>query len=179
MSAIRSKDTTPEIAVRRLVHSLGFRYRLHVRDLPGTPDLVFARHRKIIDVSGCFWHSHHCARSHIPHSRLEYWEPKLQRNKQRDRRNRQALRRRGWQILIVWECEVKDLRALTKRIRRFLGNRRNETTVARRAGPLADRGGSATRLEKPPRVRKMALDVAGTKSKASLRSGGAAKGRLG
>jgi len=121
MSKIRGKDTSPEMAVRRLVHRMGFRYRLHVPTLPGKPDLVFPRLQKIIEVRGCFWHRHpQCVDSHIPKSRTAYWRPKLRRNQKRDARNEQELRSQGWEMLILWECEVADLTSTAIRIRRFL-----------------------------------------------------------
>lgn len=106
--------------MRRLVHRLGYRYRLHVRSLPGTPDLVFPRPRKIIRVSGCFWHMHGCGRCRIPASRRAYWIAKLKRNRDRDVRTRRKLRRLGWRVLTVWECQTKDAAALTHRLRKFL-----------------------------------------------------------
>jgi len=121
MSKIRAKNTSPEAAVRRLVHGMGFRYRLHVAALPGKPDLVFPRLGKIIQVHGCFWHRHKgCIDSHIPKSRVEYWKPKLQRNKERDQANEKALRRQGWEVLIVWQCEVSTGPLLSDRIEEFL-----------------------------------------------------------
>jgi DNA mismatch endonuclease (patch repair protein) len=123
MAAVKSKDTTPELIVRRLAHSLGYRYRLHVRSLPGTPDLVFPSRRKIINVSGCFWHMHGCGRCRIPSSRRSYWLAKLKRNKQRDQRTRRALRRLGWDVLTVWECQTKDLQKLAQRVTAFLARR--------------------------------------------------------
>jgi DNA mismatch endonuclease (patch repair protein) len=121
MRAITAKHTSPELCVRRLVHHLGFRYRLHVPTLPGKPDLVFHRLKKIIEVRGCFWHQHHgCIDKHIPKSRLEYWKPKLARNCRRDTENARALRRQGWRILVVWECQAKDAARLTARVQRFL-----------------------------------------------------------
>src|ERR1700737_2829184 len=109
MRRIRSKDTSPEMLVRRLVHGMGFRYRLHVQKLPGRPDLVLPRLKKIIQVHGCFWHQHTgCPHSHIPKSRIEYWRPKLTKNKQRDRNNDRALRKQGWEVLTLWECELKS-----------------------------------------------------------------------
>jgi len=124
MRAIGAKHTSPELAVRRLVHRLGFRYRLHVPTLPGKPDLVFTRLKKIIDVRGCFWHQHHgCIDSHVPKSRVEYWKPKLARNCERDAANARALRQEGWRVLIVWECQVKDVARVGARIKRFLGRR--------------------------------------------------------
>ena len=121
MSKIRAKNTSPEIAVRRLVHGMGFRYRLHVAALPGKPDLVFPRLRKIIQVHGCFWHRHKgCIDSHIPKSRIEYWKPKLARNQKRDQANEKALRRQGWEVLIIWQCEVSAVTAISDRIQEFL-----------------------------------------------------------
>ena len=122
MAAVKSKDTTPELAVRRLVHALGYRYRLHVGSLPGTPDIVFPRLQKVINVSGCFWHMHHCGRCRIPASRRSYWITKLERNALRDQRNRRALRRAGWNLLTIWECQTlpKKHAQLRARICKFL-----------------------------------------------------------
>lgn len=121
MSLIRKTDTTPELIVRRMVHRLGFRFRLHCRDLPGTPDLVFRRAKKVIEVRGCFWHSHKCRKNKRPvASRCNYWHPKLVRNVNRDRQNLRRLRNLGWQVLVVWECETKNTAALATRIGSFL-----------------------------------------------------------
>ena len=121
MSRVRSKDTRPELLVRKLVHALGYRYRLHARDLPGQPDLVFRRTRKVIFVHGCFWHRHKgCPLARLPKSRLDFWIPKLEGNRQRDQRNRGALLKDGWKVLTVWECETKDDRRLKTAIRGFL-----------------------------------------------------------
>ena len=120
MSRIRSTNTSPELIVRKLIHSWGYRYRLHVRTLPGKPDIVLPRLRKIIDVRGCFWHQHPgCVDSHVPRSRQDYWKPKLSGNTARDKSNALALRRLGWKVLVVWECEVTK-RSLAARVRRFL-----------------------------------------------------------
>jgi DNA mismatch endonuclease (patch repair protein) len=120
MRNIRSKHTSPEMIIRKLVHGMGFRYRLHVPTLPGKPDLVFTRLHKIIEVRGCFWHQHKgCIDSHIPKSRLEYWAPKLARNKDRDKRNERELRCQGWKVLALWECEIDHPR-MRQRIRAFL-----------------------------------------------------------
>ena len=120
MAAVRSTDTTPELRVRRLVHRLGFRFRLHVRGLPGRPDIVLPRHRKIIEVRGCFWHSHNCGRFKIPATRRRYWAAKFARNAERDRRTLRQLRRSGWRVLIVWECEAKPEKKLLRKLSKFL-----------------------------------------------------------
>ena len=121
MRRIRAVDTKPEMAVRRLVHGMGFKYRLHVSGLPGKPDLVFPRLSKIIEVRGCFWHQHPwCIDAHIPQTRREYWEPKLNRNIERDRLNLRQLRKLGYRVLIVWECEVKKPGRLASKLKRFL-----------------------------------------------------------
>jgi len=121
MRAIRSADMKPELAVRSLVHRLGYRFRLHRQDLPGRPDLVFPSRLKIIFVHGCFWHSHHCKSAHVPKSNREYWLPKLRRNRLRDRRNLRRLGAMGWTALTIWECEIEDIAAVRKRVRSFLG----------------------------------------------------------
>ena len=123
MAAIRSANTKPELIVRRLVLSLGHRYRLHRRDLPGKPDLVFGPSRRIIFVHGCFWHMHpkaSCCDARMPKTNTSYWLPKLQRNVARDKRNRRELSRLGWRILVIWDCETKDLQALQVKVSRFL-----------------------------------------------------------
>jgi DNA mismatch endonuclease (patch repair protein) len=123
MRAVRSGDTSPELAVRRLVHALGYRFRLHRRDLPGQPDLVFPRLGKAIQVHGCFWHRHACeAGQSTPASRMEYWEAKFTRNVERDRHNLRKLRRLGWSVLVVWECQTRAAKreALRARLLRFL-----------------------------------------------------------
>lgn len=121
MSRIRSKDTKPEMRVRRLLHGLGYRYRLHVKNLPGSPDLVFRSRRKAIFVHGCFWHRHEgCSKNRMPKSpeRRDFWERKLNRNVHRDELNEEALRQMGWQAL--WECETGDPDAVAERVRAFL-----------------------------------------------------------
>lgn len=123
MSRIRAKDTKPEMLVRRLVHSMGYRYRLHRKDLPGKPDLVFPSRRKIIQVHGCFWHGHeaeNCLDGRRPKSNTSYWNPKIDRNKERDAKNEHALREAGWNVMIVWECETKHPDTLAHRLREFL-----------------------------------------------------------
>ncbi|MDP8243630.1 MAG: very short patch repair endonuclease [Candidatus Hinthialibacter antarcticus] len=123
MQRVRSKDTKPEMIVRRLAHSLGFRFRLHRADLPGKPDLAFPRLRKVIFVHGCFWHSHRCKHGRRrPQSNQEYWTAKLDRNKQRDQKHRRALKRLGWSVLVVWECQLSDYDTLQSRISDFLAD---------------------------------------------------------
>ena len=124
MRAIRSKGMKPELAVRRLVHAMGYRYRLHRHDLPGRPDMVFPKRRKVIFVHGCFWHQHpdpDCKLAHRPRSNLEYWEPKLRRNQERDEAHRARLADLGWEVMVLWECEVKNGAGLAQRIQDFLG----------------------------------------------------------
>ena len=117
MRAIRQKDTKPEIIVRKALHKSGYRFRLHRKDLPGTPDIVLPKFRCVIMVHGCFWHQHSsCSASRIPQSNKDYWEGKLLRNIQRDRENRQALEQLGWTVHIIWECETSDIAMLTRRI---------------------------------------------------------------
>lgn len=123
MSLVRSRDTRPEMIVRRLVHRFGYRYRLHRRDLPGTPDLAFVSLHKAIFVHGCFWHQHQCpAGNRCPKSRVKFWKEKLMGNKARDRRAITKLRRMGWDILVLWECEVTNAKQLEARLKRFLRN---------------------------------------------------------
>ena len=109
MSHVRSSDTTPEIEVRKIVWSLGFRYRLHSRQVPGSPDLVFPGRKKVIFVHGCFWHAHEgCSRARLPKTRPEFWQAKREQNKQRDLKVEAALLAQGWNALIVWQCELRD-----------------------------------------------------------------------
>lgn len=121
MSRVKNKNTTVEWNVRRLVHGLGYRYRLHRAGLPGRPDLVFPSRRKVLFVHGCFWHMHSdCKLARLPKSRLEFWVPKLERNRERDRDVREQLIKLGWKVMVVWECELRDKADLVKRIRTFL-----------------------------------------------------------
>ena len=123
MRAIRSKGMQPELVVRRLIHAMGYRYRLHWHDLPGRPDLVFPGRRKVIFVNGCFWHQHSdadCSLVRKPKSNTDYWLPKLERNAVRDRENWQVLKKEGWDVLVVWECMVKAGDGLEELLRDFL-----------------------------------------------------------
>lgn len=123
MSRIRSKNSKVELAVRSLVHRMGYRFRLHRKNLPGKPDLVFPGRKKAIFVHGCFWHWHpdpDCKRARMPKSRPEFWKPKLEGNRRRDRENKEKLTDLGWEVLEIWECEVGDLEKIAERIKEFL-----------------------------------------------------------
>ena len=123
MAAIKGRDTKPEMVVRRIVHGMGYRYRLHAADLPGKPDLVFRSRKKVIFVHGCFWHRHNCNLGKpVPATRPEFWQKKLNANRDRDRRNRQKLRQLGWAVLLVWECQTRRQSAeqLAIRLKAFL-----------------------------------------------------------
>ena len=122
MALVRGKDTKPEIAIRRMIHAMGYRYRLHRRDLPGKPDLVFPSRRKVIFVNGCFWHQHSCLRgSRIPSSNRDYWLCKLRRNRERDVVNLKRLKALGWSPIVVWECQLKNLSRVMGKLRDQLG----------------------------------------------------------
>ena len=121
MRRIRSKNTRPEMLVRKLIYSMGYRYRLHRKDLPGNPDLSFPGRRKVIFVHGCFWHQHEgCKLAHIPKSNQSYWIPKLERTKKRDSCNIEKLKVLGWSVLVVWECETKIVEDLKLKLTKFL-----------------------------------------------------------
>ncbi len=124
MSLVKAKNTRPEILVRRLVHGAGYRYRLHGAKLPGKPDLVFAGRRKVIFVHGCFWHRHdNCVLARMPKSNKDFWATKLERNKARDFANCHRLQEMGWETMVIWECELRDMDALLRRVVHFLGPR--------------------------------------------------------
>ncbi len=124
MQAIRRHDTAPEMQVRRMLHAMGYRFRLHRKDLPASPDIVLARHRKIILVHGCFWHGHEqCKRAKRPTKNAEMWRVKIEGNRIRDVKNIAALRELGWNVLVVWECEARDPVWLANRLRKFLADR--------------------------------------------------------
>ena len=121
MSRVKGRDTRPEILVRSFVHRMGYRFRIHRRELPGNPDIVLARHRKVIFVHGCFWHGHKgCSRSRRPTTNENFWNSKLNGNIKRDRLNCRELRRMGWKVLVVWECETKASELLLGKLERFL-----------------------------------------------------------
>lgn len=122
MRRVRGKDTGPELIVRRLAHHMGYRYRLHRKNLPGKPDLAFISRRKVIFVHGCFWHGHDCKRgARVPKTNTDYWRHKIEGNRTRDADTRTALMMQGWSVLTIWECETKDQDALARNIDTFLG----------------------------------------------------------
>lgn len=123
MAAVKSSDTKPEMALRRLLHGAGYRYALHRADLPGKPDLVFAPRRKVIFVHGCFWHRHGCRYTTTPKTRPRFWVEKFAANVVRDRRVRRALRAMGWQCLVVWQCQLKNIDKVLRRAEKFLERR--------------------------------------------------------
>ncbi len=121
MRAVKGKDTAPELAVRRLVYAMGYRYRLHRKDLPGKPDLVFSRLRKVVFVHGCFWHGHDCIRgARMPKANQAYWQSKIRRNSLRDANHIAALQSQRWRVKVIWECELKDMGRVRDRLGRFL-----------------------------------------------------------
>jgi DNA mismatch endonuclease (patch repair protein) len=120
MSRVRTKDTKPELLLRRLLHRLGYRFRLHRRDLPGCPDVVFPSRRKVVFVHGCYWHGHHCRWGKLPKSRLDYWGPKIEANRERDARHIRDLREVGWAALTVWQCELRRPDSAVQRVIDFL-----------------------------------------------------------
>jgi DNA mismatch endonuclease (patch repair protein) len=120
MASVAQRNTGPEWLVRRLLHSHGFRYRLHAKKLPGKPDIVFPSRQKAIFVHGCFWHGHNCPKGRAPKSRLEYWKPKLQANRERDERVVAELHELGWETLVVWQCQTKEAQVLLEKLWVFL-----------------------------------------------------------
>ncbi|WP_245590015.1 very short patch repair endonuclease [Desulfonatronum lacustre] len=123
MSRIRGKNTKPELIVRSLLHGLGYRFRLHRKDLPGKPDITLPKYKKVVFVHGCFWHSHqNCPRAKRPTTNTEFWREKLGKNIRRDQENSERLKQKGWDVLVLWSCEIKDLDALKAKLRQFLEN---------------------------------------------------------
>ena len=120
MRRIRRQDTGPELAVRRLLHRMGYRFRLHAAELPGSPDVAFRPRKAVVFVHGCFWHGHHCRWSKPVQSNGAYWAEKIERNRKRDAAVEEALRSKGWRTAVVWECELKDLESLASMLRLFL-----------------------------------------------------------
>ncbi len=133
MQAVKSMHTKPEMAVRRLLHRMGYRYRLHRKDLPGRPDIAFGSRRKAVFVHGCFWHGHGCAKGRLPKSRLDYWQPKIAQNVERDRTKREQLEALGWDVLTVWQCELGDVDALATKLRHFVDQPKKAIDMSRRS----------------------------------------------
>lgn len=122
MSSIRSKHTKPELAVRKLLHGMGYRFTLHAKDLPGKPDIYFSKRRRAIQIQGCFWHGHAgCSRAELPTTNRVFWQEKIGKNKTRDRKNAAAIAKLGIKSLTLWQCEIRDLTKLSKRLQKFLG----------------------------------------------------------
>lgn len=122
MAQVRSTDTSPELAIRKGLHAAGYRFRLHRKDLPGSPDVVLSRYRTAVFVNGCFWHGHDCKRGdRMPASNVDYWETKIERNRLRDKSSTSALRKLGWRVHVIWECELeRGLTGLLRKLRRAL-----------------------------------------------------------
>ena len=123
MAAVRVNGTRPELIARKLLHGLGSRYGIHAGNLPGKPDIVFWKRHLVVFVNGCFWHGHDCPRGSLPSSNIEFWWPKINKNRQRDRRVLKDLKKNGWRVLTVWECEIRDKARLQRRLRQFLDYR--------------------------------------------------------
>lgn len=121
MQSVKTKDTGPEKAIRKALFASGYRFRLHRKGLPGSPDIVFPSRKKVVFVHGCFWHGHGCAKGKAAKSRTEYWGPKIEANRDRDARNVESLSERGWQSFVVWQCELPDMNNLLRRLGSFLG----------------------------------------------------------
>jgi DNA mismatch endonuclease, patch repair protein len=129
MSRIGGKNTAPEIRVRRVLHALGFRFRLHAANLSGKPDIVLSRHRKVIFVHGCFWHGHRgCKRGALPTSNVAFWTNKIRKNKSRDRTAQRQLQKEGWSVLVLWQCQINDAGALVRHLTTFLGRKRTRAS---------------------------------------------------
>ncbi len=139
MSRITGKNTAPELIVRRVVHALGYRFRLHRAELPGKPDIVLVKQRKVIFVHGCFWHGHaRCKRAALPTSNVPFWISKISKNKARDRRIKAKLRRTGWRILEIWQCQLKDPDRLAANVIRFLGKKRPVSRAKKQTHVVSD-----------------------------------------
>ncbi|MBP6582399.1 MAG: DNA mismatch endonuclease Vsr [Chromatiaceae bacterium] len=121
MSSVGSKDTGPELEVRKILHKLGYRYRLHNRELPGSPDIVFQQRKKAIFIHGCFWHGHSCKYGRLPKSNKEYWGPKIKVNRERDERNLRKLEEVGWAAMVIWQCELREIEDVKTRLFSFIG----------------------------------------------------------
>jgi DNA mismatch endonuclease, patch repair protein len=125
MRSVRSRDTGPELIVRRLLHRMGLRFSLHRKDLPGRPDIVLPKHRAVVFVHGCFWHGHGCAKGRLPKSRLSFWGPKIRKNRSRDAESVKMLKADAWRVMTIWQCETKDMDRLNRRLAKFFVRRRD------------------------------------------------------
>ena len=148
MRSVKSRNTGPELVVRRLLHGMGYRYRLHRKDLPGRPDIALGPRRKAIFVHGCFWHGHDCPKGRLPKSRLDYWQPKVDKNRERDRTKEEQLKSVGWSVLTIWQCETKDLETLAARLQDFVDSDEIRSTSGREGARIVrddggDRGSAA------------------------------------
>lgn len=141
MAAVPQKHSRPELIVRKLAYVMGFRFRLHVRKLPGSPDLVFPKLRKAVFVHGCFWHRHGCLQTTTPSTRQAFWEEKFATNVARDRRSTLLLRRLGWQVLVIWECQTRRLPSLERHLARFLERSAPNKPASQEARSLRDTAG--------------------------------------
>ena len=141
MSRVGSKNTQPEKTVRKILHRLGLRFRLHVQSLPGKPDIVLPRHKTVVFVHGCFWHGHRCRKGRVPKTNVEFWIDKQERNKNNDRTNKKLIRRMGWQSIVVWQCQIKNLAKLETYLAEKMGVVAASTSRRTKgAGSLAIRG---------------------------------------
>lgn len=130
MQSVNNKNTAPEMQVRRILHAMGLRFRIHRKDLPGSPDIVLPRYRTAIFVHGCFWHAHGCAKGQPPKSRLDYWLPKLAKNVERDRTKKEQLEALDWRVLVVWQCEIKKSDALAERVQAFVDESKSAIDIS-------------------------------------------------
>lgn len=136
MSAIKSNDTKPEMLVRKYLHSMGLRYGLHNKKLPGSPDIVLRKYKTVIFINGCFWHGHdNCRYYRLPKSNIEFWQTKINRNRERDKRDIEALRKRGWRVIVVWECELRTKELRQQTLRNY-SSPSNSPTSFRQSDPL-------------------------------------------
>lgn len=120
MAKVRQRHTGPELTVRRILHGMGYRFSLHKKDLPGTPDIFLRKHRKVVQVFGCFWHGHDCRKGRLPKSRTTFWREKINKNRKRDAIALKALNDIGLEVLVVWECEIKDAEVISLRLGEFM-----------------------------------------------------------
>jgi DNA mismatch endonuclease (patch repair protein) len=129
MARVKSRNTALEIQIRSLVHKLGYRFRLHRKDLPGTPDLIFPKRRSAVFINGCFWHGHNCSKAKLPASNRIFWEAKIKKNVERDTRVVVQLAEKGWRVLTIWQCQTKDMNALQERLTIFLEGAEIKSTI--------------------------------------------------